>query len=244
MAHTFSEFFVQQLQRRLSVLATAANVTARPGSFANNLVDTNHQDLSAAVGYFFKCVAFVLFIETAFSFVFKTSFSDLVHHAYPIFIALLGVLTIYVFLKLLLTPGLTFAGAATATLYVGGTALLVMITLIFSLLTADFASNYDSVMSSGCEHRTIMCLLSGNMQYEYGVLEAGKNDEIQGWSFHYIVFLILFMVAYYTLVLGRVLLNAQGVARWRTYIASLLSLIVLAPACLILINMIYALIYK
>ena len=200
-------------------------------------------DVRGAITFFIACIAIILAIEAVFSFAFDTAFSDLVHNFYPIFVALLGVLTVYVFLKLMITPNVHFQSVATGTLYVGGSALLVMITSIFLLLTIDFLTNYQSVMTSSCKHRTIMCLLSGNSQSEYGVLAKGHTPETQGWSFSYILLLVLGAAIYYSHALSSILKGMIGVARWRTYIAAFLSLLVLAPACLVLINAIYKLIY-
>ncbi len=244
MPGDFANLLSTEIRKRLSVIATAGAVTFRPSTAADRLGLSPDSDLKPAFNYFLACVAIVLVVEAGFSFVFNTAFSDLVHHFYPVFVALLGVITIYLFLLLLLTPGLTFAGTAAATLYVGGTALLVMIMSIFVLLTADFAHNYQSVMSSSCEHRTIMCLLSGNSTSEYGIMQPDRTVESQGWSFSFVLLLIMAAVIHYTNALTKILNTGLSIARWRTYIAALLSLVVLTPGCLFLINAIYALIYK
>jgi hypothetical protein len=117
-----------------------------------------------------------------------------------------------------------------------------MITIVFLLLTADFVQNYASVMGSACEHRTIMCLLSGSTQYDYDI-PVGATQETQGWSFPFILLTLLTGVVYFTHVLSTVYKRRMGIARWRTYVASFLSVLLLAPAYLLLINAIYRVLY-
>ena len=249
MFGNFVDLVSRQTKKRLSVLSTAANMTVRPTATAaakaaaHDMTAQSAGALNKAFEFFLSCVAIILVIEAVFSFAFNTAFSDLVHHFYPVLVAALCVLTIYLFLKLSMTKNINFAQIATSTLYVGGTALLVVITSIFVILTMDFLTNYQSVMTSSCKHRTIMCLLSGNSQSEYGVLLKGQSPETQGWSFSYILLLIMGATLYYSHVLSSVLKAASGVSRWRTYLSLLLSFVLLAPACLILINTIYRLIY-
>jgi hypothetical protein len=117
-----------------------------------------------------------------------------------------------------------------------------MITIVFLLLTADFARNYSSVMGSACEHRTIMCLLSGSTQYDYDI-PIGATEETQGWSFPVILLTLLVSLVYFIHVLSIVYKRRMGVARWRTYVASFLSVVVLSPAYLLLLNAIYRALY-
>ncbi len=244
MLGDLSNFLSTKAKRKLSVLSTAASITVQPSIFARQLDLSTGDDLRRAFKFFLACVAIIIAIETAFSFAFGTAFSDLVHNFFPVFVALLGVVTIYVFLKLLLTPDVLFQSVATGTLYVGGTALLVLISSIFVLLTFDFATNYQSVMTSSCKNRTIMCLLSGGSQSDYGVLQKGNTTETQGWSFSYVLLLILGVAVYYSHILSSMLKCMAGVARWRTYTSAFLSFVVTAPASLVLINVIYKLIYS
>jgi len=230
-----------QAHKRLSVLATAAEITFRPTAFADDAKADADRGVVAASRYFLTCVGLVLAVEAVFSFTFKTAFSDLVHHSFPVFVALLGAVTMHVFLKLLLTPGIRFSETFTATLYVGGAALLFMITTIFALLSLDFAASYQVVKTSPCAHRTIICLISGGSLSEYDV--PGHQTGMLGVSFPFILLVMVGTVVYYTLVLGRALHIGWGVARWRTYIAAALSVVLLTPLSLLTINAIYRYLY-
>ena len=111
----------------------------------------------------------MLAIEADFSFAFDTAFSAIVHHSFPVLVALLGGVAVYACLKLLATPGVRFNPTLATTLYVGGAAILFMIMCIFVLLTADFLASYPDVKASPCQHRTIICLVSGGSLNEYDV---------------------------------------------------------------------------
>lgn len=239
MRDSLNSILAEQVRKRWSLVSTAALITTRPSAFAARLLDVDRIDLRAPLRFFLISVGIVLAIETAFSLIFRTAFSDLVHHLFPVLVALTGGFAIYACLKLLFARNVSLAGTLEAALYVGATALLVMISVIFVLLTADFAGNIDSVMASSCSHRTIMCLLSGNTQTEYGLMQEIRTPETQGWSFNYILLIILAAVVYYTHVLSTVLKCRMGVARWRTYAASFISVLVLSPLYLLLLNAIY-----
>jgi hypothetical protein len=99
--------------------------------------------------FFLMAVGIALAVEALFSVVFGTAFSDLVHHSFPIFVALTGGVAVYLILKLLFTRGVHFNRTVQSTLYVGGAALIFMVTAIFGLLAADFSLNFGSVMGSG-----------------------------------------------------------------------------------------------
>lgn len=225
------------------MVRTAALITARPSRFADQMSNEPLTGLWPALRFFLKAVGLVTAVEALFSFTFNTAFSDLVHHAFPVLVALTGGVAVYALLKVLFTQGATFGGTVAASLYAGGAALIVMITMIFGLLTADFAANYDSVMGSQCEHRTIMCLLSGNRQYAYDAIAQGGSNETQGWSYGPILLVMLFCIVYFTHVLSTLLKRRLGVPRWRTYLAAFTSVIVLSPAYILLLNGIYRALY-
>ncbi|KAB2942277.1 MAG: hypothetical protein K8F92_02030 [Hyphomicrobium sp.] len=244
MALSIAGWLVGQARYRMSVLSDAAAVSWRPKTFALARLQGEASNLAAAGRFLVTAIGIILIIEAAFSLVFDTAFSDFVHHLFPIFVAATGGFTIYLFLKLLLTRGITLIRTLEATFYVGGAALLVMIGGIFLMLTVDFALNYASVMGSGCAPRTIMCLVSGNIQHEYGTLADGHTYESQGVSFPFILLWIAVSTFYFTHVAATALKATMGVARWRTWLAAMASLLLLAPAYLVLINGIYRLLYS
>lgn len=232
----------REARKRLAILATTARITFAPSAFTDELARAP-ANIIAALKYFFAAVGIILVIETAFSFLFDTAFSDLVHNLFPIFVAFAGGLTIYLLLKLLLTRTATFARTLETSFYVGGAALFVMISLIFALLTADFAANYHSVMTSGCTHRTIMCLLSGNTQSDYGLMQDVATRETQGASYPIILLVMLASFAYFAGVLAYALRRLMGVPLWRTLLASFVALILLTIPALLAINTIYKALY-
>jgi hypothetical protein len=126
-----------------------------------------------------------------------------------------------------------------ATLYVGGAALLFMITTIFLLLSLDFLASYDDVKSSPCAHRTIICLVSGGSLSEYDV--PGHQTGMLGASLPFILFVILGTIVHYSRVLAKTLKAGWAVA---TYIAAALSVVLLTPTYLLIINTIYGWLYK
>lgn len=229
--------------KRWSLLTTAFFVTLAPARFAREVIAAKSHPLKAGARFMLLAVGTVLLIEAAFSYVFQTEFSDLIHHAFPVLVAVTGGFAIYVLLKVLWTPNVTFANTLAGSFFVGGTALFVMIGLIFSLLIFDFSSNYQSVMTSGCTPRTIMCLLSGNTQSEYGLMQDVATRETQGQSFPFIVLTILACIVIYTFVLSSVLKAMMGVARWRSILAAVIAVLVLSPAYIILLNGIYRWLY-
>lgn len=228
-----------EARKRWSLLTTAFAVTASPTAFVHENVTPNPAALRAATRFILLAVATVLLIETAFSLVFQTAFSDLIHHAFPILVALTGGFAIYVVLKLLWTKAATLSGVLTGSFYVGGTALLVMLALIFLWLGIDFTINYNSVLNSGCKPRTIMCLVSGNTQTDYGLLQDAGSTETQGESFKYVIWTIIACIAIYTSVLATVFKAQMGIARWRTIVAAVVAVFILSPIYMVLLNMIY-----
>lgn len=239
MKKSISGFVGDQVAQRWSLIRTAGLITFRPSAFAQQMPDAERDGLWPALRFFIKAVGIVIAIEAVFSFVFKTAFSDLVHHAFPILVALTGGVAVYALLKVLFTRTATFNGTVAASLYTGGAALLFMITAIFGLLTADFSANYESVIGSSCEHRTIMCLLSGNLSYDYELTGRGGTTETQGWSYAPVVLTILFCIVYFAHVLATLMKRRLSVARWRTWLAASISVIVLSPVYLLLLNTIY-----
>lgn len=196
--------------------------------------------MSAAFRFFLGCVGLVLAIEAVFSFAFDTAFSDIVHHSFPVLVVLLGGVAVYVCLKLLFTRGVRFTVTLGATLYVGGAAILYMITCIFALLTVDFLVSYPYVKASPCAHRTIICLISGGSLTEYDV---PRQTGSLGWSFPLILFVILATLLHYSRALAKTLGASMGVTPWRTYIATAISVIVLSPLSLLAVNAVYRFLY-
>jgi len=242
MPGTIGRWLSAQASQRLSVLSTASRITFRPLAFAGGFGHDAGADVVAAGRYFLTCVGIVLAIEAIFSFAFSTAFSDLVHHSFPVLVALLGGFTMYAFLKLLLTPNIHLAGTLASTLYVGGAALLFMITCIFLLLTVDFLVSYESIKDSPCTHRTIMCLLSGGSLTQYDV--PSRQSGTLGMSSPFIFLVMLGTVVHFSRALAKVLKAGWAVAPWRTYVAAAFSFVLLAPASLLIINAIYRLLYR
>jgi hypothetical protein len=232
----------RQAEQRLSALRSVGRVSCAPGRFTSTLKQSD-ADVWKALRFFMTVVGLIIVIETVFSFVFNTAFSDLVHHFFPALVALTGGFLIYALLKLSFTRGVIFSRTLEASLYIGGTALAVMITSIFALLSIDFGINYQSVMSSGCDHRTIMCLLSGNTQSDYGLMQDVATLETQGGSFSFIMLTIFACLIYYTGVLAMALKRLMGVAIWRTLLTAMISVVVLTPAAILLLNTVYRLLY-
>lgn len=248
MARNLASWLQDQSLRTLSILPMALAMTFHSTAFSDRIQLSDKDDLYRAINYFVACVAAVLAIEAAFSFIFQTAFSDFIHYFFPIFVSLTGAFCIYVILKLLLTRNITVEGVLHCTLYVAGAALLISITSIFVILSTDFFIHYDSVMHSSCRHRTIMCLLTGNLQYTYdlpdGMSATGPTGpETQGASLPIVLLLIIVLVVYYIHVLSTVLKTKMGVARWRTYVSAWLSILLLTPAYLFIINAIYTAMY-
>lgn len=94
-------------------------------------------------------VGIVLAVEAPFPVAFETAFSDLVHHSFPVFVALTGGLAQHLILKLLFTRGVHLNRTVQSMLYVGRAALIFMVTAIFGLLATDFSLNFGSVIGSG-----------------------------------------------------------------------------------------------
>lgn len=231
-----------EARKRLSVVSTAAQITFRPSAFAQELSLRGEAALGRAIKFFLASVGIVLLIEAIFSFAFNTAFSDIVHHAFPIFVVLAGGVAMFVLLKLMLTRNVGFAASVAGTLYVGGACLLVMISIIFVLLTADFVVSYNGVVNSPCKSRTIICLLSGGALNEYDIVAPSQGA--LGTSFPFIILVMLASAIHYSRVLAKVLKATMGVAGWRTYIAAVVSIVLLTPISLIVINTIYRGLYS
>ncbi|MCL4767881.1 MAG: hypothetical protein KJZ80_16770 [Hyphomicrobiaceae bacterium] len=242
MPSTLAGWLTAQARRKLSLLSTAARITFRPSAFADEARAHTGSRLLPAFKFFLGCVGIVLAIEAVFSLAFDTSFSDLVHQSFPIVVALLGGVAVYVFLKLLLTPNVRFVGTLSTTLYVGGAALLFMISVIFALLTADFLASYQDIEASPCSYRTIICLVSGGALAEYGVPRRGSGT--LGMSIPFILLVMLGALVHYSRVLAKALRASMGVAFWRTYVAAAVSLVLLSPASLLAINVVYRMLYS
>jgi hypothetical protein len=110
------------------------------------------------------------------------------------------------------------------------------------LLTADFLVSYDAVVNSSCASRTIICLLSGGSLSEYDV--PRQNTGALGTSFPLIILIMLLSAIHYSRVLAKVLKASMGVSPWRTYIAALLSIVLLTPISLVGINVVYRALYS
>lgn len=242
--HLLKRFVTREAAKRWSLLRTTAELTLRPSVFADRLAVRRDGTWLDATKFMLLAIGTVLLIEAAFSAVFRTAFSDLIHNAFPILVAATGGGAVFLILKLLWTRNVRFADTMAGCLYVGGGALFVMIGLIFAFLTIDFAMNYTSVMASGCAPRTIMCLLSGNTQMDYGLMQDVATNETQGESFAYIVCTILICLVFYTAVLTTVLKRTMDVARWRTVLAVTISVLLLSPVYLVLLNMLYRWLYQ
>lgn len=242
MSGNIGRWLSTRANQKLSVLSTASKITFRPSAFAGEFPYDARADVAAAGQFFLACVGIVLTIEAVFSFAFNTAFSDLVHHSFPVFVALLGGFTMHAFLKLLLTPDIHLAGTLGSTLYVGGAALLFMITAIFLLLTVDFLASYQDVENSPCTYRTIICLLSGGSLTQYDV--PRQRSGTLGMSFPIILLVMLGTVLYYSRALAKALKAGWAVAPWRTYVAATFSVVLLTPVSLLIINAIYRLLYR
>lgn len=240
VAKAIGDWLSTEVKRRASVVSTASKITFRPSAFADALASDMEPGVSAAFRFFLGSVALVLAIEAVFSFAFDTAFSDIVHHSFPVLVVLLGGVTVYLCLKLLFTPDVSFNPTLGTTLYVGGAAILFMITSIFALLTADFLVSYPHVKASPCEHRTIICLLSGGTLNEYAV---PRKTSPLGWSFPVILFVNLATLLHYSRVLAKALRASMGVSPWRTYIAAAITVIVLSPLSLMAVNAVYRFLY-
>jgi hypothetical protein len=243
MSDGVTSLIKSEARKRLSVVSTAVQMTFRPSAFAADMSQRREGgDLGRAMKFFLAAVGIVLAIEALFSFVFNTAFSDIVHHAFPILVVLAGSVTIYVLLKMLLTQGIGFKETAEGTLYVGGGALLVMISVIFAMLTADFLVSYQGVVNSPCKSRTIICLLSGGALNEYDVVAPSQGA--LGTSFPFIILVMLVSAIHYSRVLAKVFKATMGVSPWRTYLAAAISIVGLSPVSLIAINTIYRALYS
>lgn len=149
MRQLISRFVGKEVAKRWSLLRTAALITLRPSAFSERIATEEADVVLPSSRFFLMAVGIVLAVEALFSVVFETAFSDLVHHSFPVFVALTGGVAVYLILKLLFTRGVHFNRTVQSTLYVGGAALIFMVTAIFGLLAADFSLNFGSVIGSG-----------------------------------------------------------------------------------------------
>lgn len=237
-----SDWVSRQVRTRFAVLSTASTLTFRPSSFARDVCNRTDIDIASAMRFFWTCVGIVLAVEAAFSFGFATEFSDIVHHSFPVLVVLTAGFTIWLILKLLLTKGLRLDATLALTLYTGGAAILFTVVTVFALLTADFLASQDAVRASPCRHRTIICLISGGALTEYDI-PRGTTGSL-GTSVPAILLIILAAVVHYTRVLAKALQAVMGTARWRSYIATVISLVLLSPVAILTVNAIYRLIYR
>lgn len=231
----------RQTRDRVTVLAKACRIAFRPSTYVEELRSRPGTTVGAAFKFFLSCVGLALAAEAVFSLTFDTAFSDIVHHSFPILVALLGSVTLYALLLLLGTPRLHFKPTLATALETGGAAVLLMVGLALALLTADFLASYQEVKSSPCGHRTIICLLSGGTLTTYDL--PRRTTGTLGWSGPLILLVILATIVHSVRVLARALEASQGVAPWRTYLVALTSLALLSPASLLTINLIYSALY-
>lgn len=241
MPDIVSDWVSSQARQKLSLLSAVARITFRPSAFAGDVRNQPELHILPALKFFLGCVGIVLAIEAVFSFSFDTAFSDLVHHSFPVLVALLGGVAVYLVLKLLFTPRVRFARTLGITLFVGGAAILVMIACVFILLTADFFASYSEIKASPCEHRTIICLISGGTLATYDMPARASGS--LGASVPFILLVALVALVHYSRVLAKALFASMGVAFWRTYLATAASVVVLSPASLIAVNAVYRLLY-
>lgn len=234
----------REARKRWSLLATTAEITLRPSKFADRLEQQGVSSVRPAFRFMLLSVGSVLMLEVLFSVVFNTTFSDLIHHSFAILVVVTGGIAIFCVLKGMFTRNVDFKPTVQAELYVGCAALFVMMMLIFAVVSIDFATNYKSVINSGCSPRTLMCLLSGNTQTEYGLLQDVGTPETQGWSFAYVVWIILICLVFYIGVLSTVFKKLMGVARWRTIFSAFVAVVTLSPFYLVLLNAIYRWFYE
>jgi hypothetical protein len=149
MRQLISRFVGKEVAKRWSLLRTAALITLRPSAFSERIATEEADVVLPSSRFFLMAVGIVLANEALFSVAFETAFSDLVHHSFPVFVALTGGAAVYLILKLLFTRGVHFNRTVQSMLYVGGAALIFMVTAIFGLLAADFSLNFGSVIGSG-----------------------------------------------------------------------------------------------
>jgi hypothetical protein len=109
MRRMLADVLANEARKRWSLVATAALITVRPSAFIDRLALEDSVGLREPLRFFLVSVGIILAIEAAFSLAFNTAFSDLVHHLFPVFVALTGGVAIYGVLKLLLTRGVDFS---------------------------------------------------------------------------------------------------------------------------------------
>jgi hypothetical protein len=149
MRQLISRFVGKEVAKRWSLLRTAALITLRPSAFSERIATEEADVVLPSSRFFLMAVGIVLAVEALFSVAFETAFSDLVHHSFPVFVALTGGVAQYLILKLLFTRGVHLSRTVQSMLYVGRAALIFMVTAIFGLLAADFSLNFGSVIGSG-----------------------------------------------------------------------------------------------
>jgi hypothetical protein len=149
MRQLISRFLGKEVAKSWSLLRTAALITLRPSAFSERIATEEADVVLPSSRFLLMAVSIVLAVEAMFSVVFETPFSNLVHHSFPVFVALTGGAAVYLILKLLFTRGVHFNRTVQSMLYVGGAALIFMVTASFGLIAADFSLNFGSVMGSG-----------------------------------------------------------------------------------------------
>jgi hypothetical protein len=149
MRQLISRFLGKEVAKSWSLLRTAALITLRPSAFSERIATEEADVVLPSSRFFLMAVGIVLAVEALFSVAFETAFSDLVHHSFPVFVALTGGVAQYLILKLLFTRGVHLNRTVQSMLYVGRAALIFMVTAIFGLLATDFSLNFGSVIGSG-----------------------------------------------------------------------------------------------
>lgn len=231
----------RQAAARFVVLARVLGITFRPSDFAADFASGRAGGVGHAFRHFATCVGLLLVVEGVFSLAFDTEFSDIVHHSFPVLVVLASGVTVHLCLKLLLARSADLGLTSAASYYVGGSALLVTFGVVFAVLAVDFAAHSAAVAQSPCRNRTIICILSGGRLAEYNVPPPARDGP--GASLPLVGLVLLAAALHYTHVFSTVLRTASGIARWRSYVAVLASVTILAPLSLLAINAIYRALY-
>jgi hypothetical protein len=87
MRRMLADVLANEARKRWSLVATAL-ITVRPSAFIDRLALEDSVGLREPLRFFLVSVGIILAVEAAFSLAFNTAFSDLVHHLFPVFVAL------------------------------------------------------------------------------------------------------------------------------------------------------------
>jgi hypothetical protein len=98
MRQLISRFVGKEVAKRWSLLRTAALITLRPSAFSERIATEEADVVLPSSRFFLMAVGIVLANEALFSVAFETAFSDLVHHSFPVFVALTGGVAQYLIL--------------------------------------------------------------------------------------------------------------------------------------------------